>query len=327
MTAIAQAPVPEGDAPSPGPTPPAPRPRARPKLPRLPRRSDKGFHRALGIALAVHLLLMLGILTVPDSMIPESLTKSRLGERDADPDGVSVEIVDVADLQSRSNAPLRGSMPDQPTPQPQQSQPQAQPQPPPEPQAQPQEEQQEPQQQPQAAEPQRQPAPKEKAQEKSEVVEAPGTPPPPPSEAPAEKPKPPPPQKQASRPPNPTPPQQQPRVLDLRVPPSALNITPRDFGASRPPGTTRSGENDQFFQGVIRALWRTFPELRTTGIVGIRFLLNTKGNMVNISVSRTSGDSNLDQTVVFAVKQASFPIPPDNSTEVDRTFLITYIYK
>ncbi|MDX2203153.1 MAG: TonB family protein [Hyphomicrobiaceae bacterium] len=320
MTAIAQAPAPDRE--------PAPRPPAKPRLglPRLPgQASDRGFRRALAAAAALHLLLMLGFLTAP-----ESLTRTRLGEPGADPDGVSVEIVDMADLNSRNNVSTSASLPE-PVPQ---LQPQPEPQPPqepqpPEPRTQPQEP---PAPQPKAEAPQpKQPAPKQAAKETpredSEVIEAPGTPPP--AEPPAETPRPTPPAKQAARPPTPPQQQQQPqrRVLDLSVPPSALNVTPRSFDPQRPPGTTRSGENDQFFLGVIRALRRTFPELRTTGIVTVKIMLNTKGNILSVTVLRTSGDPTLDQSVAFSARQASFPIPPDNSTEVDRTFLITYIYR
>lgn len=325
MTAIAPAPAPSSDPVARKPARPPARP-ARPSLARLRAASDRGFRRALVVALALHLSLMLGFLTAP-----ESLTQKRLGEPDADPNGVSVEIVDMADLKSRTNVPLMGSPPE-PMPQPQQ---QPTPKPPekqakpPEPTPEPEQSQLQPQQQPsqpQAAEPPPQQPAKEAPREKTEAIEAPGNPPP--SEPPAEQPKPAPPTKHAARPPAPSS-QQAPqrRVLDLSIPPSALNITPRDVGAQRPPGITQSGENDQFGRGVINALWRTFPQLRTTGVVGVRFVLNTKGNLTNIVVTRSSGDSNLDQTIVFAVKQASFPIPPDNSTEVDRTFLITYIYR
>ena len=37
--------------------------------------------------------------------------------------------------------------------------------------------------------------------------------------------------------------------------------------------------------------------------------------------------SRLDQSVIFAAKQTSYPLPPGNSNVADRTFLITYIYE
>ena len=42
---------------------------------------------------------------------------------------------------------------------------------------------------------------------------------------------------------------------------------------------------------------------------------------------RSSGDPILDQNVVFAARQSSFPIPPAGATLADRTFLVTYIYR
>ena len=35
----------------------------------------------------------------------------------------------------------------------------------------------------------------------------------------------------------------------------------------------------------------------------------------------------MDQNVVFAAKQSSFPIPPAGATVADRTFLVTYVYR
>ena len=66
--------------------------------------------------------------------------------------------------------------------------------------------------------------------------------------------------------------------------------------------------------------------MNTVGRVTVRILINTKGNLANVEVIRPSGVGNIDQSVVFAVKQASFPIPTDNSTDVDRTFFVTYIF-
>lgn len=312
MIAVAQAPAQAAEPVAPGPAKPM-RPK-KPKPPHVRKAGDKGFRRALILAALLHMSLLVSFVAAP-----ESLTQKRLGEPDADPDGVSVEIVDMADLKSRSNVPLEGTAPMPPAQQAQKPPKPAEPQ-----EAQP-PEQQPPEQQPeQKAEPQQKSPSKETSRDKPEVIEAPGTPPP--SEAPPVERKPTPPTKQAMRQ-NPSAQQQpQQRVLDLRISESALNITPRSFQPSRPPGTTRSGENDQFFLGVIRALRRTFPELRTTGIVTVKIFLNTKGNISSVTVIRTSGDPVLDQNVVFAAKQASFPLPPDNSTDVDRTFLITYIY-
>lgn len=311
MIAVAQAPAQAAEPVAPGPPKPA-----RPKKPaHIRKRVDNGFRRALVVAALLHMSLLISFVAAP-----ESLTQKRLGEPEADPDGVSVEIVDMADLKSRSNVPLEGTAPMPPAQQAQKTPKPAEPTPQ---EAQPQEQPPEPQPEPKA-EPQQKAPSKEASRDKPEVIEAPGTPPP--SEAAPTERKPTPPTKQAMRQ-NPSAQQQpQQRVLDLRIPESALNITPRSFQPSRPPGTTRSGENDQFFLGVIRALRRTFPELRTTGIVTVKIFLNTKGNISSVTVIRTSGDPTLDQNVVFAAKQASFPLPPDNSTDVDRTFLITYIY-
>ena len=119
--------------------------------------------------------------------------------------------------------------------------------------------------------------------------------------------------------------------LDLSPPAYSSNalITSPNRGAAlaRPSDITRSGENDEFGRGVIRALRKTMPSLRdTTGRVTVRLFLSETGNLTEVQLVRSSGDSQLDQSVVFAVKQSSFPIPPNGSTRSDRTFLVTYIY-
>src|SRR5207249_742393 len=101
----------------------------------------------------------------------------------------------------------------------------------------------------------------------------------------------------------------------------------RSAAVVRPPGVTRSGENDEFGRGVIRALKKTMPSSGgTTGRVTVRLLLSDTGNLTEVRLIRSAGDPILDQSVVFAVKQSSFPIPPAGSTLGDRTFLVTYVY-
>lgn len=121
--------------------------------------------------------------------------------------------------------------------------------------------------------------------------------------------------------------------LDLTLPPSAFvrqTFTSGNGGAGleRPAGITRSGENDDFAKGVIRALQRTMPQLTDTrGNVTVRITLDARGNLVSTVVTRPSSVAGLDQSVVFATKQSSFPIPPKNHVQADLVFLITYLYK
>jgi TonB family protein len=95
----------------------------------------------------------------------------------------------------------------------------------------------------------------------------------------------------------------------------------------RPPGITRSGLNDAFARAVIRALQQSMPQLSNTlGRVTVRIFLSDSGNVMSVKMLAGSKDSSLNQDVVFAAKQTSYPIPPAGSNEADRTFMVTYIY-
>ncbi len=99
-------------------------------------------------------------------------------------------------------------------------------------------------------------------------------------------------------------------------------------GVQRPAGITRSGENDDFARNVIRALQTTMPQLRNTfGRVTVRIELNKNGNLVRTTVVKPSEIAGLDQSVVFATQQSSFPFPPNNAVPADLIFFVTYIYR
>jgi TonB family protein len=132
-------------------------------------------------------------------------------------------------------------------------------------------------------------------------------------------------------------PQQQPAkkrtqtsALDLSVPYDGA-ATESDSGSSsavqRPPGITRSGENDEFARNVIRALQKTMPRERGRGRVTVRIVLNENGSRADVKVIQSGGNPDLDFNVAFAARGTSYPFPPKNSTLVDRTFTVTYIYR
>lgn len=141
-----------------------------------------------------------------------------------------------------------------------------------------------------------------------------------------------PPKKQSETKPAPKPALKPPAKLDLSVP-FDLAIQGGTSGgsassATRPPGITRSGENDRFGRDVIRALKKTMPPLESvTGKVKVRIFLNERGNVAWVRLVDGSGDRGLDDSVIFSVHQASFPFPPKNATAADRTFLVTYVYR
>jgi periplasmic protein TonB len=116
--------------------------------------------------------------------------------------------------------------------------------------------------------------------------------------------------------------------LRFDLPDGAFAPGGRYAAVMRPPNVTRSGENDEFGRGVIRALRKTMPvSPDTLGRVTVRLLLSETGNLTQLQLVRSSGDPILDQNVMFAARQSSFPIPPAGSTVPDRTFLVTYIYR
>lgn len=99
------------------------------------------------------------------------------------------------------------------------------------------------------------------------------------------------------------------------------------FATTRPPGITRSGENDEFGREVVRALRKSMPvHERIYGRVTVRIFLSERGDLVDLQLLRGSGSSYLDQIVMFAARQTSFPFPPKASTAIDRIFTVTYIY-
>ena len=124
-------------------------------------------------------------------------------------------------------------------------------------------------------------------------------------------------------------PEQKTAKLDL-TPPAVFSapIGGGGAGVQRPAGITRSGENDAFARGVIRALQTTMPQLSNTrGRVTVRITLDMKGNLVSTEVVKPSTVAGLDQSVVFATRQSSFPFPPYNAKPVDLVFIVTYIYR
>lgn len=125
-------------------------------------------------------------------------------------------------------------------------------------------------------------------------------------------------------------PQQKIAKLDLTPPPNAFTGAGgagKSAGFERPPGITQSGANDQFARDVIHELKRTMPSLgEIYGRVTVRIILQPNGNVADVQVIRPSGRPGIDPYVVFAAQHAAYPFPPPNSKDVDRVFVVTYIY-
>lgn len=308
------------------------------------RRRDRVFWAGFAGALVVHALLIIGI---------GSARERTLGTPDGANDAIAVEIVDGATLKDSMEPPTpatpppgaqpqQAAAPAQPPPQPPPPEPQAEPVPPAEAPPPPPETAQA--EQPAEAPPTEDPAEKLaaaalQALEEAQSADRPQQLPPrqapkqeaPKQEAPKEakkvEPKKPPAKQQTKQQPQK---RTQTSALDLSVPYDG-NANDSNAGGSsavqRPPGITRSGENDEFARNVIRALQKTMPRERARGRVTVRIVLNENGSRADVKLLQSGGDPDLDFNVMFAARQTAYPFPPHNSTLVDRTFTVTYIYR
>lgn len=268
---------------------------------------ENRFWYGVALAAALHAALIF--------VVTRSASK-QLGERGGRPDGINVVLVDAADLDSKNTlGQEKTSAPSAMTP------PQAQQPPPPKKSPVPAPKEAPPAESAEAAPPLPRALEEQKDTARAIDKEALEQVPQPGQGAKQSEPR------VAARPPPKTELQQTTPPPQLTIP--NIPVAPGDRGAAmmRPPGATRSGENDEFGRGVIRALRQTMPgHSGQFGRVTIRLFLSDKGNIEQVQLVRGSGISGLDQVVTFAVRQASFPIPPAGSPIVDRTFLVTYIY-
>jgi TonB family protein len=306
---------------------------------------DNG-QRAFRIALALAFLCHAAMFVRSGRSMPRTM-----GDRSGVSDAIAVELVTEADLKSLESValPPAGAPPPPAAAAPQ---PETKPSPEPEPQPQPQPETKAEAAPPAPAEPQpKEPTPKEEATAALEdfdtVLKDLATAPMPDPNKPAEEAREPskaeektapetPPEERKPEEAKPAEKKQPAPAKKAPAPQARLDPSPQDFqnappgrsaGASRPPGITRSGENDDFGRGVIRALRQTMPAPQGIfGRVTVRLILNENGDLAEVRVLDASGTS-LDQSVVFATKQTYFPLPPYNSTLADRTFMITYVYR
>ena len=271
---------------------------------------DRRFGIALALAIAVHAMLLVGFNT------PSSSSQRRLGDPGGADEAISVAIVTEADLRGR--AAVDDQAKGVPAPQAPPAQAAPPPQPPPQPQSNPMTD----------AAPQKEAALTEPVLTGEGLKKVPETSQKQPAK-PAEQIKPADAKEREKRE-QPSRPPQRSAKLDLTPPPTvfAAPFGGGGAGVERPPGITRSGENDAFARGVIRALQRTMPQLSNTrGRVTVRITLDKNGSLVRTQVLRPSQVAGLDQNVVFATRQSSFPLPPRNAVPVDLVFVVTYIYR
>lgn len=309
-------------------------------------RGQRLFWIALGVAFLFHAALFIELArTVP---------KRAVGDRSGMTDAIAVDLVTVADLKSLES--VASPPPGAPAPPPTVAPPEPTPPPPDPPQPDP------PQPEPPQPEPTPEPAPKAAEPQPPPPEPKPEEPPaeekaalpdfesalqdlatlPQPTEPPKEpeprKPEEAKPEEKVQEPTQPA--EAQPKAPPAKKKPqqqARLQPTPRDpmsappgrsAAATRPPGITRSGENDEFGRAVVRALRQTMPPPDgKLGRVTVRLILNENGDLTQVQVLEPSGVAGMDQNVVFATRQTYFPLPPYKSTVVDRTFIITYVYR
>ncbi len=264
-------------------------------------------------AVAVHAALILGLIGSPSRYIGDPEGSSRV---------INVELIDEAEFQ---NSAPSTSRPDNPpsaatvAPPPQLEAPRAQPEEPrpqpEEPRAQP----EEPRAQPEAPSASEPDLPQKSAEQPPLETKKPKTPSPQDT-----------PEKRKVTEIDPNYELKPPAPLDLRVPFYATTTGAQrsSSGATRPPGITRSGENDKFGRDVIRSLRKMMPPPRgIKGRVTIRIFLDGQGNIAKAELVQSGGNRELDQSVLFSAQQATFPYPPKGATVADRTFRVTYIYR
>ncbi len=294
---------------------------------------DKKFWAGLAAALLLHSLLLIGI----------NLSKPKqIGDPSGADNAISVDLVTQADLESRATVAEKGGagpgvpVPQTPpveTPPPPQQQSEAKPEVTPEP---PVETPAETKSEQAPPEPEAKPEQEKPSEAKAELdvpdaLALPGEGAEPAKKAPDAQPPAKPIEKQQAKPQS-KPPQKKTAALDLTMPAidfSAPVTSGRvSVGTARPPGITRSGANDEFGKRVIRNLSQTFPQLSdTVGQVTVRIVVSQEGNLAEVKILEASNVAILDQSVVFAVQQTSFPFPPPNSKDVDRTFYVRYLYR
>ena len=264
------------------------------------------FLIGLFAAAAVHAALILGMIGSPSRYIGDPEGSSRV---------INVELIDEAEFQ---NSAPSTSRPDNPpsaatvAPPPQPEAPRAQPE---EPRAQP----EEPRPQPEAPSASEPDLPQKSAEQPPLETKKPKTPSPQDT-----------PEKRKVTEIDPNYELKPPAPLDLRVPFYATTTGAQrsSSGATRPPGITRSGENDKFGRDVIRSLRKMMPPPRgIKGRVTIRIFLDGQGNIAKAELVQSGGNRELDQSVLFSAQQATFPYPPKGATVADRTFRVTYIYR
>jgi TonB family protein len=303
---------------------------------------ERNFWMALACATVLHASLFVGAI---------ASKPKRLGSPTGADKAISVSLVTEADLESRSTVAEQPQPPPGPPPKPAQKPQPPQPQPP-----QPQKAEQQPQPQPpepeppkpeEQAKPEQTPPDEAKPDDKPEEKVAKQEDPKATEDAPdlfslqdenpanmksETKPKPKPKTEAKKSSARKAPPKRRKQMasLDLSTPKSLINPSfggGRSAGLQRPPGITRSGLNDAFARAVIQALQQTMPQLTDVlGRVTIRILLTQSGNVAEVRLLAGAKNSSLNQSVVFAAKQTSYPIPPTGSNVADRTFMVTYIY-
>ena len=264
------------------------------------------FLIGLFAAAAVHAALILGLIGSPSRYIGDPEGSSRV---------INVELIDEAEFQNSAPSTSRPDNPPSaatvaPPPQPEEPRPQ-----PETPRAQPEEPRAQPEE-PSASEPD---LPQKSAEKPPLETKKPKAP------SPQDTPK-----KRKVTEVDPNYELKPPAPLDLRVPfyATTTGAQGRSSGATRPPGITRSGENDKFGRDVIRSLRKMMPPPRgIKGRVTIRIFLDEKGYIARAELVQSGGNRELDQNVLFSAQQANFPYPPNGATVADRTFRVTYIYR
>ena len=106
---------------------------------------------------------------------------------------------------------------------------------------------------------------------------------------------------------------------------TAAHADTSDHQAVQGAAAASAGAMRAYASRVMQALNKSKPKSAgVRGTVRISFALLSDGQLDFVRIVTSSGNARLDQVAIAAVRQASFPAPPDGMSALQRTFVLPY---